>query len=261
MKKVDTSAMTICFPVRIDSDFRLRNLEAALRYYSRVTTSRIIVLEADDSPKADKVAGRFAAETYRFVADGKPIFHRTHYINEMLRMADTRLAAVADTDIIVPRAQILAAYNAVYDSETEVMAIPYDGIAWSINEYYSDVFCRRGDIRLFTKFTAPRNSLFSFNSVGGFFVVEIERYRRCGWENEYFAGWGPEDAERHHRLTILGCDPVIIPGVIYHLYHSRGINSGSEDMALALATKREYCKVCAMWPDELRSYISTWPWI
>lgn len=252
--------MTLCFPVRIDSEFRLRNLKAALRYYSKCTNAQIMVIEADVIPKAHRTVKRFPAVTYHFVADHNPILHRTRYINDMLRLAVTKLAAVADTDIIVPPSQIQAAYDAVNASDTEVMAIPYSGIAWSINEYYSDIFCRQCDIRLFTEFTAPRPTLFNFASVGGFFVVDVERYRLCGWENEYFIGWGPEDAERHHRLTILGCAPAIIPGVIYHLYHTRGINSGSTDAEVALATKREYSKVCSMWPHELRVYVSRWPW-
>ncbi len=261
MRKIDTPELTICFPVRIDSDHRMRNLLSALSYYQRVTNARIIVIEADAEPHvADIMAKRYPSVLYRFVYDTNEIFHRTHYINEMFRMTRSKIAAVADCDILVPGVQILAAYKALMSSDTDVMAIPYDGVVWSVNQYYSDLFHHKGDIRLLSEVTAPRSALFSFGSVGGFFIVDVERYRLFGWENEHFIGWGPEDAERHHRLTILGHPPVIIPGEIYHLYHSRGINSGYAVEEVTLATKSEYCKVCSMWPHELRAYVDSWQW-
>ena len=103
--------------------------------------------------------------------------------------------------------------------------------------------------------------MFGYISVGGAYLCNIERYKLYGWENEYFIGWGPEDYERFMRLDIFGKKPLQIKGVIHHLNHPRGGNSGNFFKHVILETKREYCKICAMMPDELRQYVDTWPWI
>ena len=97
--------------------------------------------------------------------------------------------------------------------------------------------------------------------MGGAYLVDVLRYRKYGWENEYFLGWGPEDAERYTRLEILGQKPCRVDGHLYHLFHPRGVNSGMSDKVLAKSTKKEYCKVCSLSPEELKKYIKSWKWI
>lgn len=103
--------------------------------------------------------------------------------------------------------------------------------------------------------------MFGFISVGGAFLVNVELYRVCGWENEHFPGWGPEDFEREHRLDILGHKPSRVRGKIYHLSHPRGINSSNNSYNLLYTVKKEYCKVCSMLKPELLNYIHTWEWV
>ena len=96
---------------------------------------------------------------------------------------------------------------------------------------------------LLGSYSQPLYLMCSYYSVGGAFLVDVEEYRRCGWENEHFAGWGPEDAERYRRLLILGEQHSRIAGSLYHLYHTRGVNSGDYDKKLAMDTKKEYVHV------------------
>ena len=74
-------------------------------------------------------------------------------------------------------------------------------------------------------------------------------------------GLGPEDAERYHRLEILGFKPGHVSGGLYHLYYTREINSGVRDVNLIISTKRELLHVCSMNPIESKEYIETWKWI
>lgn len=257
--KQDLTGMTFCIPVRIDSTYRLQNLLSVLHFYTRHLRTHFLVLEADNARRIKGLPQKEEVQ-HIFVEDHNPYFHRTRYINQMLRMAKTPVAAVWDTDAIAPVPQLHAAYRKVLAGDC-AMAYPYDGRFWSVTPFFSALFNKLRKIKILTDPGQPRTLLGGFHSVGGAFLVHVERYRRLGWENEHFAGWGPEDVERYHRLEILGETPARVDGGLYHLFHTRGINSGDFDPQLALSTKKEYAHVCSMMPDELRAYIDTWDWI
>ena len=257
-KKIEMNQLTFCIPIRVDSNYRLQNLITLLAFYSHHIRAHYIVLEADCIQRI-KSLPRIDGLHYKFVVDTNPIFHRTYYINQMLKETTTSIAAIWDTDAIAPIHQLKQAYELLLENKI-TMVYPYDGRFWSINHFYSAIFRRKKQIKLFDSDSMPRILLGGYNSVGGAFLVNIQAYKRCGWENEHFLGWGPEDVERYHRLEILGEPPHRIKGSLYHLYHTRGINSGDFNQQLAISTKKEYIHVCSMYPDELRAYVDTWEW-
>lgn len=249
--------LSILFSVRVDSDVRLRNILATVTYYYNNIDCHILMLEADNESKLGNILSRsFPAINYVFIHDTNPIFHRTHYINEEFRLVKTRNAAVIDSDVIVHIKQLKEANTLLTDTSL-VMVYPYDGRFINHSTLVSDKFRETIELNTFDNIEVS----LGFTSFGGAFLVNVERYKELGWENEYFPGWGPEDFEREHRLEILGHKPARIMGKIHHLNHPRGINSSNLYAPLALTTKREYCKVCSMMPNELRQYISVWPWI
>lgn len=254
--------LTIVFTVRIDSAQRLDNLRATMRYYQKVTAcAPVIVLEADDTPKAKSmISQEFPQAKYIFVTDSNPIFHRTRYINEELKQVTTVNAAVIDADVVVPQPQLREANDLLLSNLDNVMVIPYDGRAVDHTPWRSDLFRRDSNADVLINYDGHQRLMFSHMSVGGAYVANVEKYRQNGWENENFNGWGCEDHERFHRLDILCHKPITLVGKIHHLHHPRGINSGNVVPDVIKATKREYCKVCAMMPDELRAYVSSWPW-
>lgn len=256
-----SSDLTLIFTVRIDSPERMDNLRSTLSFYRAVVGSSMMVLEGDSvSRLSDIMTEEFPDVDYIFVADDNPVFHRTRYINDQLRRTVTRCAAVIDADVVVPPAQLSEALAAVL-SGAHVMAIPYDGRAVDHGRWRSDMFRRTSRLESLTACNGNQPLMFGFISVGGAFVVDVTAYRRLGWENERFCGWGCEDHERFHRLDILGHKPLVVDGMIHHLNHPRGINSGNVLDSVVLATKREYCRICAMTPDELRREVKTWPWV
>lgn len=259
IKNTKLEDLTFCIPVRIDSQFRYRNLMAILRFYSKLTCAKFIILEADSYQHLTKLP-LMKNLTYRFILDNNPIFHRTHYINKMLSEVETEIAAVWDTDVVAPVKQIVLAYKKIRYGQY-VMVYPYDGRFWDINNFLSEIFYQKLCIKCLTNPLFIRYPLGRYSSVGGAFLVDVKKYKSCGWENEYFIGWGPEDAERFHRLEILGFTPGRISGALYHLYHSRGINSGRGDENLMISTRREYIRICSMETENLREYIQTWNWI
>lgn len=258
MKK-DLQHLTFCIPVRIDSTYRMRNLLTLLKFYSRQISTNYIILEADKEQHL-KDLPQIPGLTYEFIYDENPVFHRTRYINRMLSMTATPLAAIWDTDAIAPVPQVCQAYRTLFEEDT-VMVYPYDGRFWHVNSFFACCFHERLKISILTSPDMPRVLMCGYNSVGGAFMVNIGLYKKYGWENEYFTGWGPEDCERYKRLHILGRTPLRVEGSLYHLYHPRGINSGDFNEEMACQTKKEYTHICSMMPEELREYINTWNWI
>ena len=100
------------------------------------------------------------------------------------------------------------------------------------------------------------SSLIGRPTFGGALLVEKDTYLACGGENETFKGWGPEDAERVHRMAVMGDELHRAKGCIYHLYHARGRNSTFWSIDSQIAQQEEFFRVCSMYPDELAQYIS-----
>lgn len=257
--KINLEKLTFCIPVRIDSAYRERNLLAVLRFYAQHIKCNYIIMEADKVQHLKKLP-QIEGLTYHFIYDDNPTFHRTYYINRMLAQTSTEIAAIWDTDAIAPISQVNKAYRIIM-KEQATMVYPYDGCFWNINGFFSSFFCKNLRINLLKDFPMMRFLMCGYHSVGGAFLVNVKMYKECGWENEHFIGWGPEDEERYKRLLILNRKPTRISGALYHLYHPRGNNSSDNDKHVAYVTKKEYCHVCSMQPDELRKYIATWNWI
>lgn len=252
--------LTFCIPIRIDSPQRLRNLCSVLRFYSSCTNAKFMVYEADSSRKLFGIEN-IPNLDYVFIKDDNRIFHRTKLLNMMMSEATTKYAGIWDSDAVSPIEQIHMALECLRANKTLAMVYPFDGKFWNVSDYFADLFYASLDIRLITDYPQPKQLLYGYHAVGGAFIVNIPVYKQYGWENEYFIGWGPEDAERYRRLEILGNTPIKIKGDLYHLEHPRGINSGNSDRDLSLSTRMEYAKVCSMERKELLSYVRTWPWI
>ena len=254
---MEINNLTIIIPIRIDSDVRLRNMIAVVMYYSRQKLP-LLLIEADERPRIDFTKS-YPQVRYIFISDSNPIFHRTKYINLGLRKITTPHAAIIDADVIVPPDQLKQA-NLLLNCTP--MILPYDGRFISMPHSLGETFRDTASIIDIQKHyeTNKTDYMFGYHSVGGAYLVNVNLYRQCGWENEHFTGWGPEDFERVQRMDILGFPVKRIRGIIYHLDHPRGINSGNSPYDLAISTRKEYCKICSMTATELRSYIRTWLW-
>ena len=260
IRRKKMNELTFCLPVRIDSNDRLNNLLTLLDYFSKYIIARYIILEADTQSKLQFLS-TYSNVKYIYVEDSNPIFHRTKYINQMLNLTETPYAAIWDVDAIVPIKQLFEAYLFLQKDNKSIIVYPFDGKFIPVNSDFSYLFHKQKDIKLFLCGDMPISFMYGKNCVGGGFLVKVDLYKKCGWENENFIGWGPEDAERYRRMVILGHMPYRIDGVLYHLYHERGFNSGLGDDNTVYLTKKEFCKICAMSKDKLECYVSTWKWI
>lgn len=243
--------LTFGIPVRVDSEERKENLLAVIEYLA-VMQCHIIVLEADTLPHVNEIGCMNNVE-YRFIEDTNTVFHRMHYINDLLRMAPTEAVAIWDTNVLVDYNQIFEALQLIQQGAT--IAYPYDGRFVMLSEQLSEQTRRKLDFEYLHNLRMK--SFLGRKLCGGAYIVHKQRYLQCGGENEHFTGWGPEDAERMHRVVILGHKACHISfGELFHLYHPRGGNSSYQSKDDARNMREEFIKICCMSPEELKSYIS-----
>lgn len=243
---------TFIMPFRIDSNERKRNLEFVLHWLCPLG-AHILLLEADNVPRIESKSLDEHIE-YEFIKDDNPIFHRTHYINQLLHKAQSEIVSIWDTDIITSYGQIEEAINNIRAGA--IISYPYNGEFIMLTRQLSEELIKRKKLeyvinqRLLPIFRRP--------FCGGAFFVNRNLYLSNGGENEHFTGWGPEDAERLRRVQIMGYQVKWTEkGKAYHLFHPRKENSRFFDENAAIEMRKELVKVCCMNREELYEYIKT----
>ena len=218
--------LTFILPVRIESIIRLENFLAVLQFL-RSTKSKIIVIEADNYTK--DVLRPFLPKShsikYIYAPDDDPVFFRTHFINMALQEVDTDIVSVWDADVVVDKKQLLASCEAIRSGQCD-FSFPYNGTFLNTDMTFRQEYLRHHDIRVLLKFRNYLNILYGNKFVGGGFLIDAEKYKSSGGENENFYGWGPEDGERVQRWESLGYRIHRSEGPMFHLCHPRDINGG-----------------------------------
>ncbi|MCL3853724.1 alpha-1,2-fucosyltransferase [Parabacteroides sp. GYB001] len=256
LSRIENANVTFVIPVRIDSPERSANLDIILEQLSRRKQTYILILEADAMPIYE-VKKEYSNVRYSFVEDCDPVFHRTKYLNQLLRDAETILVGIWDTDVILSDEQIDNALQDISEGKA-CMSYPYDGRFYFCTLEESAFYRRDRSIDYLLKLKSPGNSCCMSNSVGGAFLVRKDIYLEAGGENEFFYGWGMEDQERVRRLFILGLPITRVDGPLFHLYHPRNKNSRYRDDEAENENRKEFLKVCGMASGELRRYIRGW---
>jgi len=251
----------VCFviPIRVDSPERGRNLDLVLDFILHQFDSPILVLEADNERR---YFPKYANNKFQhlFVEDNQPVFHRTKYLNSLYEMVNLPIIAVWDTDVILPHRQIIDAAEQIRQGKT-VMGLPFDGCAFCTTADLANRYQETMDLNLLEKEKLRLRTMYGKLSVGCAFLVDTEKYKRAGGENEYFFGWGPEDVERVKRIEILFDLPIFrSKGCLYHLWHPRSHNSWYISQQSEIISKQELLKICRMKKKELKQYIDSWPW-
>lgn len=252
-----TNELTIVIPVRIDCTERKENLDAVLFSLLETTHATVIILEAD-SKQRYTCAELGEKVKYIFIEDNDPIFHRTRYLNKLLKMTETNIVGIWDTDVVIHGNQIIDAVKAVKDGVT--LCYPYDGHFLFFDRVQSRRIRENMTLFLGERDKKEAASCLGRPSVGGAFIVNKQRYLQLGGENENFYGWGPEDAERRKRLEILEEPVGRVEGSLFHLYHPRGINSGFDHGLRDQQCLKELIHVCRMDKKQLTKYINSPGW-
>ena len=217
----------------------------------------IRILEADEHPHYElKISDEHIHKT--FVRDAFPVFHRTKYLNQLMQEAEGAIVGIWDTDVLLPKEQILEAVDAIRKGNA-VMSFPYDGRFYMLPQEDSMLLKKRE-----MNMEECCQKIYEYvlahgpNSVGGAFLVNKNVYIKYGGENQHFYGWGPEDAERCKRMEILGLPIYRAQGPLLHLFHPRMQNSWFGNQRLEYANRMEFIRVAGMTRSQLLQYISGW---
>ena len=239
-------------PVRLETADRLANVLILVRRLSEYHGCRILVGCEQPEPLRALLGDR--AEVIG--VDGSPdhAFHVSRVMNEVARHSDAPIRVHCDTDVIIPVEQLLAAISVVRRGDAD-MAIPFSfgiGVPQSERDSFGVSNPRIDAIR------QPR--VMMGVPPGLCQVWSRTAFEKSGMENEFLTGWGPDDAERLERLSILGRRVVRIDGPAFHLDHAQvsGRDQFSEYHALSQAERE---RIGSMSKSELEDEISGWPWI
>jgi predicted glycosyltransferase involved in capsule biosynthesis len=254
MKKIDLEDVSFLIPVRIDSKERFENINWIIEFIWKYFNTTIIVLEADETERFhNSLVSRKI-----FVKDHDRVFHRTKYINKMIRESTTDLIAVWDTDVFADYKQILKAVTILRQEKIEIV-FPFDGRFFRVPQVIRTIYKETKDFNILVKNQEKFLLYYWHHFVGGAFIVNRKAYIESGMENENFYGWGPEDEERVKRREILGFKLKRVQGPMFHLEHPRN-NSWFASKELEIQNRNELIKVCRMDKRTLLLYISSFKW-
>ncbi len=223
---------TFIIPIRIESGDRMRNLITSVCYLLENFDTNIIIKEGDQSsifledvlPQISEFTDT-SNLTHIFEDTASNMeFHRTRYLNEMTRMATTKVVVNYDCDIILPIDSYIKAQSMIVDGSSDVV-YPYGFGDWAIlstvtDETVTEFLTEGFDLEVLRK---NSRQYMSRNGFCQFFDKEV--YISGGGENENFIAYAPEDEERAFRFECLGYQVDRIDRFVYHLEHSRTPNS------------------------------------
>lgn len=256
-EKINLQDVTFLIPLRIDSLERIENITAVTSFLLKNFKTNIFICEADkDNSGILKQCLNSEIKIF-FVRDSRKSFHRTYYINELVRVCSTEFIAIWDADVVVDTTQITVCIDSlrkdVYD-----FIYPYDGAFMDTGVIYRRIFVDSLNFNVLRENSANMGMPYTDNFCGGGFFARREYYIKVGMENENFSSWGPEDGERLKRWRILQTRIGWVKGKMFHLYHSRGINSRfkSEKERKKLLTEAD--RIGNMSREELEKEIINW---
>lgn len=251
--------VTFLIPVRFDSVVRLENLMMAVDFLFSHFNTRIHILEAADYN--NRIAERLLPEevSVRFIKDHDPVFHRTKYINQLVKTCQTPFVAVWDTDVIIPPEQIIQSVHCLRSKEVPFV-YPYEKKFLEMSELLREIFLETRNLELLMQNQGKMKELYLPVPVGGAFFADRETYLKSGLENENFYGWGREDGDRINRWKILGYEHKRIPGPLFHLTHDRGLNSTFHADGQREVKHSEILRIVGMSGEELKEEVRSWEW-
>jgi len=222
MKK-NLEDLTFLMPIKVDSVIRIENLLAIVRYFQRHFQTRITVLEvgAYNNGLLQKLLNKEVK--YSFIEDKDPVYHRTKYRNLIANTVETPFLSLWDVDVLVDKSQIIDAIEKLRQGETDI-AYPFDGRFYDTSEIIRSLFMKKQQMKILHQNRERMILFYSYNHKGGAFLVNTEKYRLSGMENENFYGWGSEDYERYVRWISFGLHVYNAAGCMYHLSHPRDMN-------------------------------------
>lgn len=221
--KISLRDFTFLIPLRADSIERVENLMLVIQYLLQHFDTNIKVLQSNayDNGMIHKLLNKRVE--YTFIEDKDPIFYKTKYQNILTNLSTTPFIGTIDADIIIPKLQIIEAVDHLRCGNDIVY--PYDGRVYETTDSIRELYLIERRIGILEQNQHKMPLMYGNQIKGGAMFVNKDAYIKGGMENEKFYGWGDEDFERYYRWHILQYKVHCCSGYMFHLSHSRGINS------------------------------------
>lgn len=223
---IDFKDVTFIIPVKIESPDREFNFLRVIQYLCDNLETNIFISESDSTCKTksliEKIDRKKTIIKLFYEKNDSEVFHRTRLLNEMLFESKTEITVNYDVDVLLLIPTYLEARNKILNEECDLV-YPF----------------KKGDGQICIDYPNKDNlteNLFNeqyykpWGSLCGhvqFFYTQS--YLNGGMENENFMSYGAEDLERMNRFIRFGYNVEWLDAQVYHLEHSRGINSSTNN--------------------------------
>lgn len=236
-KIIDLKDTTFIIPIMIDSQDRVDNLIINLNFLAKNFNTNVIIFELKkpESNIVESVVKSLVKNklkiTYLYEIielsdeESEVIFHRTKYLNIMLNTVKTEFVVNYDVDALLEPSDYVLCVNKL-KKDCDVIYPYFFGLS-------QRAVLSSGKEKLLKSFDLGSLTDKDYNlntnrfGLAQFFKTSV--YIDGGMENEHFISYGPEDIERAHRFKVLDYNVEWVPIYIYHIEHSRGNNSNSQN--------------------------------
>lgn len=246
---------TFIIPIGLESEDRKYNAQITLSYLCKHLQSNIIIFEYDKIPKLHNILNSIDTNNsnidHIFMPNttGTDIFHRTRFLNEMLVKVNTPVVVNYDIDILLEP----NVYRKCSDLINNNMDLVYPYF-WGDSQFQINYNGRNKisqSLSLNNLSSSDKNLTRSEYGHCQFF--KTSSYLAGGMENEGFISYAPEDQERGYRFKKLGYNVMWSTDYVYHIEHTRGINSSARNPMMEVNNKL-FDRIKSLSLDELKEY-------
>jgi hypothetical protein len=220
--------VSICIPLKIENDDRLRNSIALITYLLKHTSAKILVKEV--SPR--NVFGTRAIKAIAKITDtnnltafyehtDEPYFNFAKVTNDLILAADTSVIAICSNDIILPVSSYKPALDMIQNDQCDIVYPSNLNYYMWESKFSPDIFYKFIQAEVPTNILDQNRNLQYFGKWCGITYMKKQKYIDCYMLNENFYGWGHEDDEFDFRMQMLGCRIGMVDDAVYHLQHTR----------------------------------------
>lgn len=258
---IDLLDTTFIIPICIESSDRKVNALTTLSYLCNHLFTNIIIYEYDTISKMPEIINSVKDKypknltlnglTHIFEQNksGNDIFHRTKFLNEMLNLVKTNIVVNYDIDILLQPSVYRKCSNLINSGFDLVYPYFFGKSQYQINYTGKDKVIK--SLLLNDLLNTDYQTYQSAYGHCQFF--KTKSYIDGGMENENFISYGPEDQERGYRFKTLGYKVMWSDDYVYHMEHTRGNNSSTNNPMMAHNNKLfDYLKTLSN--DQLREY-------
>lgn len=243
-------------PVKFDHKDRLENLSLVVGFLNKYFDTSIVIGEQG----GQRLRNTFKGRAHYVNFGGFPKFHRTAMLNHMARGSLKPIIVNFDADNICPILQLLIGADIIRKGQAD-MVYPYDGRVARVNrQKWLPILSQEYDFGVFHAETFRGTRPFDPKSVGHIIMWNKKKFFDGGGENEHFISYGPEDVERMYRFEKLGYRIMRVQGIVYHIDHFCGPDSGGSNPSFG-KNYDELKRIQSLSTEELRREASNWSWV